>query len=72
MLRSGELDHEVAIEQSEQMFTALRKLRKPATFARYPREGHGIEEPAHVLDWLGRHVAHFRQHLTAAAAAAKL
>ena len=72
LLTHGELDHEVAIEQSEQMFTALRKLRKPATFARYPREGHGIEEPAHVLDWLGRHVAHFRQHLTGMTAVAKL
>ena len=64
LLTHGELDHEVAIEQSEQMFTALKKLRKDATFARYPREGHGIEEPAHVVDWLKRHVAYFKEHLT--------
>eukprot|EP01052_Picozoa_sp_SAG31_P017103 SAG31_NODE_1157_length_9612_cov_6.630401_2_plen_784_part_00 len=63
LLTHGELDHEVAIEQSEQMFTALKKLRKHATFVRFPREGHGIEEPAHVIEFLKRHVAHFKAHL---------
>jgi dipeptidyl aminopeptidase/acylaminoacyl peptidase len=37
----GEYDHRVPIEEAEQMYTALRKNKVPATFIRYPESYHG-------------------------------
>ncbi|HEY1336745.1 MAG TPA: S9 family peptidase [Bryobacteraceae bacterium] len=37
----GEADMRVPIEEGEQMYTALRKLRVPARFVRYPGNHHG-------------------------------
>lgn len=54
LLLHGENDNDVHITQAEEMFTALRHRGVPATFVRYPREGHGISEPKHQLDMLRR------------------
>jgi dipeptidyl aminopeptidase/acylaminoacyl peptidase len=37
----GEADRRVPVEEAEQMYTALRKLRVPAKFIRYPGDFHG-------------------------------
>jgi dipeptidyl aminopeptidase/acylaminoacyl peptidase len=37
----GEADRRVPIEEAEQMYTALKKLRVPAKFIRYPGDFHG-------------------------------
>ena len=29
---------------------------------RYPREGHGLQEPRHIVDFLDRSVTWFSQH----------
>jgi len=62
----GEDDQEVAIEQAEQMFIALKKNRVETVFVRYPGEGHGWAPswtPQHkldfnqrVLDWFNTYV----------------
>lgn len=54
LLIHGENDNDVHITQSEEMFTALRHRGVPATFVRYPREGHSFREPKHQLDMLKR------------------
>jgi dipeptidyl aminopeptidase/acylaminoacyl peptidase len=36
----GEADRRVPIEEAEQMYTALKKLRVPAKFIRYPGNYH--------------------------------
>jgi hypothetical protein len=36
------------------MFTALKKLGRTVEFVRYPREGHGFQEPNHRVDVLER------------------
>lgn len=54
---------DVPITQSEEFFIALKKLGVPTQFVRYPREGHGLSEPAHTADWLNRHLAWFAAHL---------
>jgi dipeptidyl aminopeptidase/acylaminoacyl peptidase len=65
MFIHGELDEDVVIGEPEQMYNALKQLGVEAVFVRYPREGHGLREPAHVVDamkrsldwyarWLGR------------------
>jgi dipeptidyl aminopeptidase/acylaminoacyl peptidase len=58
-------------DQAEQLFTALRKLRRDVTFVRFPCESHTfsatgrprhhLERPHIILDW-------FRRKLTATSA----
>ncbi|HEX9893475.1 MAG TPA: S9 family peptidase [Gemmatimonadales bacterium] len=59
----GEVDHDVPITQAEEMFVALRKQGVPATLVRYPNEGHGLRQPAHVLDSIRRTLAWFDRYL---------
>lgn len=59
----GEQDHDVHITQAEEMFTALRRRGVEAALARYPREGHGLREPAHILDRTERTLAWFDRFL---------
>ena len=67
MITHGEQDRRVPIAQAEQYYRALRKRGVPATFVRYPREGHGIQEPNHLIDLLRRHLEWFDKHLKPAA-----
>jgi dipeptidyl aminopeptidase/acylaminoacyl peptidase len=53
----------VHITEAEQMYTALRRRGVDAALARYPREGHGLREPAHNLDRTERTLAWFDRHL---------
>jgi len=63
MIIQGDQDY-VPIEQGEEMFTALYRQNRPASFVRYWGEGHGIESPANIRDmwtrvfaWLDRWLA---------------
>jgi dipeptidyl aminopeptidase/acylaminoacyl peptidase len=54
----GEADRRVPIEEAEQMYTALKKLRVPAMFIRYPGNFHGgwppwdmVHRYYHELAW---------------------
>ena len=67
MITHGEQDRRVPIAQAEQYYRALRKRNVPALFVRYPREGHGIQEPNHLIDLLRRHLEWFDKHLKPAA-----
>jgi dipeptidyl aminopeptidase/acylaminoacyl peptidase len=49
LITHGENDQRVPIPQADQYFRLLKKLGKTVEFLRYPREGHGITEPAHRL-----------------------
>ncbi len=61
----GESDQRCPIEQSEQLFVALRRLGREAVLARFPGEGHGLPKsgtPRHrvqrldmILEWLRVH-----------------
>ena len=63
MLVHGENDADVPIAEAEQYYIALRDVGNEAIMVRYPREGHGIGESKHVVDWIERsikwHVQHF-------------
>jgi len=63
MITHGERDMRVNIQQSEQYYRALRKRGVEVIFLRYPREGHGIQEPNHVIDLVGRQLEWFDAHL---------
>jgi dipeptidyl aminopeptidase/acylaminoacyl peptidase len=49
LITHGENDQRVPIPQADQYYRVLKKLGKTVEFLRYPREGHGIQEPAHRL-----------------------
>ena len=62
MLCHGENDNDVPIAEAEQFFVALKDVGTEAVFVRYPREGHGIRETKHVIDWTDRSLAWYDQH----------
>jgi len=56
MLMQGENDSDVPIAGAEQYYIALRDVGVDAVMVRYPREGHGIREPRHIVDSIDRSV----------------
>jgi dipeptidyl aminopeptidase/acylaminoacyl peptidase len=62
LLIHGENDNDVPIAEAEQFFIALRDVGTEAIFVRYPREGHGIRETKHVIDWTDRSIAWYEKH----------
>ncbi|HME09123.1 MAG TPA: S9 family peptidase, partial [Bryobacteraceae bacterium] len=62
MLVHGENDNDVPIAESEQFYIALRDVGTEAVMVRYPREGHGLREPRHVVDWTERSMRWYEQH----------
>ncbi|MGH9900702.1 MAG: alpha/beta hydrolase family protein, partial [Pyrinomonadaceae bacterium] len=59
----GELDNDVHITQAEEMYTTLKRRGVETALVRYPREGHGLREPAHRLDALERTLDWFDRFL---------
>ena len=57
MFIHGELDQDVPIQEAEQMYAALKQVGVETVLVRYPREGHGLREPAHVVDAITRSLA---------------
>ena len=65
LLEHSELDFRVPIEQAEQLFQALKVLKKTVELVRWPREGHELSrsgEPKHrverlrrIVDWFDRY-----------------
>jgi dipeptidyl aminopeptidase/acylaminoacyl peptidase len=49
MIVHGDMDY-VAMQQGEQMFSALHRQNKRSTFVRYWGEGHVLEGPANIRD----------------------
>ncbi len=59
LLIHGEQDMDVHITQAEEMYTALKQRGIESVLVRYPREGHGLREPAHRLDYMNRSLTWF-------------
>ncbi len=57
MFVHGENDNDVPIAEAEQYYIALKDVGVPTIMVRYPREGHGVREIAHVTDLLDRSMA---------------
>jgi len=59
-------DFRAPVSDAEQLFTALRRLRRRVQFVRYPREGHELSrsgEPKHRIDRLTRIMGWFDKYL---------
>jgi dipeptidyl aminopeptidase/acylaminoacyl peptidase len=63
MITHGEEDRRVPIAQAEEYYRALKSRGVEAVFVRYPREGHGIQEPNHQIDLVQRQLEWFKKHL---------
>lgn len=62
----SENDHRCTISEAEQLFTALRRLRREVVFVRFPNESHGLSrsgKPAHRRERLERIVGWFDRYL---------
>jgi dipeptidyl aminopeptidase/acylaminoacyl peptidase len=62
MLIHGENDNDVPIAEDEQYYIALRDVGVDAIMVRYPREGHGLAEPKHVVDALDRSMRWYEKY----------
>jgi dipeptidyl aminopeptidase/acylaminoacyl peptidase len=62
MLVHGENDNDVPIAEAEQYYIGLKDVGVETVMVRYPREGHGLQEPKHIVDFLDRSIAWFSQH----------
>jgi dipeptidyl aminopeptidase/acylaminoacyl peptidase len=62
MLVHGENDSDVPIAEAEQYYIALRDVGVDSIMVRYPREGHGVREPRHVVDFTDRSIQWYRKY----------
>jgi dipeptidyl aminopeptidase/acylaminoacyl peptidase len=64
----GENDNDVPIAEAEQFFIGLKDVGTEAVFVRYPREGHGLSETKHQIDWTDRSIDWYEKHFPKAGA----
>jgi len=62
MLMHGENDADVPIAEAEQFYIGLKDVGVETVFVRYPREGHGLREPKHVVDSIERSIQWYEKH----------
>jgi dipeptidyl aminopeptidase/acylaminoacyl peptidase len=63
LLLQGDADETDPIGQSQQFYRGLKRYGVEADLVRYPREGHGLREEAHLVDRLTRIVSWYDRHL---------
>jgi dipeptidyl aminopeptidase/acylaminoacyl peptidase len=62
MMVHGENDPDVPIAEAEQFYIGLRDVGVDAIMVRYPREGHGVRESGHTVDFIDRSIRWYEQH----------
>ena len=68
LILHGENDNDVPISEAEQWYIALRDVGVSSVMVRYPREGHGLREPKHVVDGIDRSIAWYEKYFAKPAA----
>ncbi|MXZ33469.1 MAG: S9 family peptidase [Gammaproteobacteria bacterium] len=66
LIMGGEHDWNVPIQNSEQLYQALRRLGVETQLVVYPNEFHGISKPAFQLDRLERYLAWYDKYVKGA------
>lgn len=61
LLIHGENDNDVPIAEAEQFYIGLKDVGVETAMLRYPREGHGLREPKHVVDSIDRSIAWYER-----------
>ncbi len=59
----GALDNDVPVNDSEQYYIALKENHVETEMLLYPREGHGLREPGHIVDSIRRSLAWYQKYL---------
>jgi dipeptidyl aminopeptidase/acylaminoacyl peptidase len=62
----SEQDYRCPVEQAEQLYVALKRLRREVEFVRFPDESHGLSrsgKPAHRIERLERILNWFDRYL---------
>ncbi len=65
LIEHSELDYRVPIEQAEQLFQAMKLMKKEVKLIRWPREGHELSrsgEPKHRVERIQAIIEWFNQH----------
>ena len=62
LLMHGENDSDVPIAEAEQYYIALKDVGVETVMVRYPREGHGLREPRHIVDLIDRSIDWYEKH----------
>jgi dipeptidyl aminopeptidase/acylaminoacyl peptidase len=62
MFIHGENDNDVPIAEDEQYYIAIRDVGVDSVMVRYPREGHGLREPKHVIDATERSIRWYEKY----------
>jgi dipeptidyl aminopeptidase/acylaminoacyl peptidase len=57
----GENDNDVPIAEAEQFYIGLKDVGVETVMLRYPREGHGLREPKHIVDSIDRSIAWYER-----------
>ncbi|MGH7547562.1 MAG: S9 family peptidase [Gemmatimonadales bacterium] len=70
LILGGEKDWNVPIQNSEQLYQALRRLGRTTELVVYPGESHAIRKPSYAKDRLERYVAWYDRHIKGAPGAA--
>ena len=63
LILHGAEDKRVPVPQAEEFYAGLKAAGVDVEFVKYPREGHSIGEPRHLLDLLKRRMAWFRKYI---------
>jgi dipeptidyl aminopeptidase/acylaminoacyl peptidase len=63
LIMHGDVDDNTGLANSQEMYQALRHLGQTVEFVRFPREGHGFQEPNHQADEVRRTIAWFDLYL---------
>lgn len=63
MVVHGAKDKRVPIGQAWEIYTAFKYKKIPTELVIYPREGHGLRERAHQLDFIERTIQWFDRHV---------
>ena len=63
LILHGAEDKRVPVPQAEEFYAGLKAAGVDVEFVKYPREGHSIGEPRHILDLLKRRLAWFRKYV---------
>jgi dipeptidyl aminopeptidase/acylaminoacyl peptidase len=61
LLIHGENDNDVPIAEAEQFYIGLKDVGVEVAMLRYPREGHGLREPGHIVDSIDRSIAWYER-----------
>jgi dipeptidyl aminopeptidase/acylaminoacyl peptidase len=65
LFMGGDIDWNVPILGSEQMYQALKSLGRETELVVYPGEYHGLRAPSHIKDRMERHLSWFAHYVKA-------